>query len=45
MITVLNEMSWVSYNANKDDKRKGDCTIRALSLAYDIPYEKVSKEL
>ena len=41
----VNEMSFVRYNANKDNKNKGDCTIRALSLAYDKPYETVSKEL
>jgi len=44
MITVLNEMAWIDYNANKDNAVRKDCTIRALSLAYDIPYEKVSKE-
>ena len=41
---ALSEMGYVRYNANKDDKQKGDCTIRALSLAYNIPYEKVSRE-
>lgn len=41
----VNEMSFVKYNANKDNKNKGDCTIRALSLAYDKPYETISKEL
>ena len=41
---ALSEMGYVRYNANKDDVAKGDCTIRALSLAYNIPYEKVSRE-
>ena len=41
----VTEMAYVPYNANKDDKNKNDCSIRALSLAYDKPYESVSKEL
>lgn len=45
MLRITNEMAFVKYNANKDNKNKGDCTIRALSLAYDKPYETVSKEL
>lgn len=39
------EMSLINYNANKDGRDTSDCTIRSLSLAYDLPYEEVSKEL
>lgn len=33
------------YNANTKDINKGDCTVRAMSLAYGIEYESVYKEL
>lgn len=33
------------YNANTKDVNKGDCTVRAMSLAYGIDYEAVYKEL
>ena len=33
------------YNANTKDVNKGDCTVRAMSLAYGIEYESVYKEL
>lgn len=33
------------YNANTKDVNKGDCTVRAMSLAYGIEYEAVYKEL
>lgn len=41
----ISEMAYIPYNANKDNKNKGDCTIRSLSLAYNKSYEEVSKEL
>lgn len=43
MIPVY-EMSWINYNANSKDNSKPDCSLRALSLAYDLPYDDVSKE-
>lgn len=33
------------YNANPDAKSKPDCVIRALSMAYDMDYKDVKKEL
>jgi len=38
-------MRFKQYNANPSDKRTTDCTRRALSLAYNIPYNDVKKEL
>lgn len=35
----------IQYNANPYDKNEGDCTIRALSLAYDMQYNLVKSEL
>jgi len=35
----------IEYNANPRDKNEGDCTIRALSLAYDMDYNTVKNEL
>lgn len=37
--------SFRQYNANTKDVRKGDCSVRALSLAYGIDYEIVYKSL
>ena len=37
--------SFRQYNANTKDIRKGDCSVRALSLAYGIDYELVYKSL
>lgn len=37
--------SFRQYNANTKDVRKGDCSVRALSLAYGIDYELVYKSL
>lgn len=33
------------FNANPNDRNVGDCYIRALSLAYGLPYESVRNEL
>lgn len=33
------------YNANDKDRDTGDCVKRSLSLAYNIPYKQVAKEL
>jgi len=35
----------IEYNANPQGKNEGDCTIRALSLAYDMNYNSVKSEL
>lgn len=35
----------VNYNANPQDRNTGDCTIRALSLAYNKSYNNVKSEL
>lgn len=35
----------INYNANPWDKNEGDCAIRALSLAYDMNYNRVKSEL
>ena len=35
----------IRYNANPRHTDTGDCTKRALSLAFDMPYSQVSKEL
>lgn len=32
-------MAYVRYNANPDHARVGDCTVRALSLAFDTDWE------
>lgn len=36
---------FIYYNANDRGKYVGDCVKRALSLAFDIPYNEVQKEL
>ena len=33
------------YNANSKDVRKGDCSVRAMSLAYGLEYDEVYHEL
>jgi len=35
----------INYNANPHDKNEGDCSIRALSLAYEMNYNSVKNEL
>lgn len=32
-------MAWQRYNANPEDKRVGDCTVRAISTALGISWE------
>ena len=32
-------MAWKRYNANPDDKRVGDCTVRAISTAVGLSWE------
>ena len=36
---------FVNYNANPQGKNEGDCTIRALSLAYNLSYANVKSDL
>lgn len=43
MIKLLEEL--IKYNANDRGSRVGDCVKRSLSLAFDIPYNEVQKEL
>ncbi len=35
----------IEYNANPWNRNEGDCAIRALSLAYDMNYNRVKSEL
>lgn len=35
----------VKYNANASGKSTEDCVVRSLSLAFDVPYTEVRKEL
>lgn len=37
--------AWKYYNANVHGKNVEDCPKRALSLAYDIPYNEAGKVL
>lgn len=39
------EAKYISYNANTRNKAVGDCTKRALSLAFGLDYDDVSREL
>lgn len=36
---------WIRYNANTRNKDVGDCAKRALSVAYSMDYDEVSREL
>ena len=36
---------WVSYNANPEKRRAGDCAIRALSTALNQPWDKTFADL
>lgn len=36
---------FIRYNANAAGRSTGDCVKRALSLAFDIPYNEIAKEL
>ena len=36
---------WISYNANPQNNRVGDCTVRAISAALDKEWEQVYIEL
>lgn len=36
---------FVNYNANPQGRNEGDCTIRALSLAYNLSYANVKSDL
>ena len=48
-LAKINEASvsedFVDYNANPQGRNEGDCTIRALSLAYNLSYANVKSEL
>lgn len=41
----IESAEWKRYNANTRDARVGDCVKRALSVAYSVDYDEVSKEL
>ena len=43
MYKILSAMKY--YNANTNNSRVGDCTKRALSFAYGLSYDDVSKEM
>lgn len=36
---------WVRYNANTNNKRVGDCVKRAISFAYGVDYDEISRQL
>lgn len=36
---------WQSYNANPQEKRVGDCTIRAISRVTDQPWDRTYMDL
>ena len=38
-------MAFIEYNPNPDGKRVGDCVVRAVSKALDIPWEQAYTEL
>lgn len=38
-------MSFIYYNPNPNGSYVGDCTIRALSKAFDVPWHKVYADL
>lgn len=44
MIKIVDE-DFIKYNANVKGADVGDCFARSLSLAYNIPYKQVRKEL
>lgn len=41
----VNSASVKYYNANDRNRNTGDCVIRSLTLAYDMPYSDVRREL
>lgn len=43
MVDIFSD--WKRYNANSRNNNVGDCVKRALSIAYSIDYDEVSKEL
>lgn len=44
-IQVIESAEWKRYNANTRDSNVGDCVKRALTIAYSMDYDEVSKEL
>lgn len=44
-MTVIENSELVRYNANNRGTNTGDCTARAISLAFNIPYSKARKAL
>lgn len=42
---LVNSATWIKYNANNRGNNVGDCVKRGLSIAFDIDYNAVSKEL
>lgn len=42
---IIQSAALVRYNANTSANNVGDCVKRAISLAFNLPYSKVSKEL
>lgn len=41
----LSAANFINYNANSRNSRTGDCVKRSMSLAFDIPYNILSKQL
>lgn len=41
----LSATNFINYNANSRNSRTGDCVKRSMSLAFDIPYNIISKQL
>lgn len=39
------QADWVKYNANTRNKNVGDCVKRALSYAYGVDYDEISRQL
>ena len=45
LLQKIESAEWKNYNANTRDARVGDCVKRALTIAYSMDYDEVSKEL
>lgn len=45
LIKEIYSADFKRYNANSQGKRTGDCIKRAISLAFDVPYNEVTKLL
>lgn len=45
MKRLIYSANLIRYNANTSGKNTEDCVVRSISLAFDVPYTQVRKEL